>query len=1136
MPDMPATMNKARFVGRDAAFVRLAPALEAASDGVATTVLLEGLGGVGVSRFVAELGRRVASLDDSFAVVRGRAYRPGFDEPYGAIIRALRPLFEGVDDAELARLAGPAAEDVVRLFPETAGRLAAAGALPDRPTTTALERRQGRVLEGLLGVVGRLAERQPVLLVIEDLHDADAGSRAFVSFMSRIRRAQRVCLVGTWQQDEITRDHPLTRTLRDMAGAHDRGPARITIPPLERAELAELVQSIEEERPTASALVLVADRSRGLPLIAEELLAARRELSDATMIGSFADIVIARLARYGPECRRILRLLALAGRPIDRDELAATAAAFELTADRLPPRSSTLPRHSDGALDPDLAAGLEEALAVGVLVEEADGVAFRHEHIRRAAAADLLPRLQHRHHLALAAGLAAHPAESASHWLAASVPDRAFAAAVEAAGRAEAAHAPEDALASLELALALVDPASHTTDSPVPTDSPSRSGKGRRAAAGGAQAEDDRARADGVREVATPLQVRAAESAFAAGRPARAVAYLEAILGSFDERRDRVALGLLHERLGRYRRAAGDRTGSLAALERAVDLVPDEPTLDRAIVLAALAQATMLDGSFARSETLARDAMRIGASCGRDGETVVFHATTTLGVALGWGDAPEAGVALLEEARGLAEKAGDADEVFRVYANLTTVLDLVGRRPEAVDVAYEGIEASRRAGLEAVYGNFLRGNASDSLYLLGRWAESNAISMKALEWSPAGVAFVRPIDTLAIVEIETQAGEAAGRRLGQMLVELETVSDAQHAVPIYRAAASLALWQGDHADATRAAGRGWNLVKGTGDWSLIAKMAATVAEVDSMAAADAGARRDLATLAMIRGRSRNVVRSATAAIERSGVGPTIGSRREADAWLALATAHRDRLEGRDDPDAWDRLAAAWATLGNPYEVAKARWRQAEAILASGEGRAGRSRARPALEEAADIGVSLSARPLLREIRQLAGRAMIRLPATVDELLDAPDRQSLAGMAAAGGPGDGGESTERGGAMVAVGPGADEQATISGSGMTTTGNGHGSGSALARGVIGETVVTKQDTFGLSPREREVLALIAEGRTNREIGERLFISQKTVGVHVGNILAKLSVSGRVEAAAVAIRLGLTEPVAAGTSSGR
>jgi DNA-binding CsgD family transcriptional regulator len=64
----------------------------------------------------------------------------------------------------------------------------------------------------------------------------------------------------------------------------------------------------------------------------------------------------------------------------------------------------------------------------------------------------------------------------------------------------------------------------------------------------------------------------------------------------------------------------------------------------------------------------------------------------------------------------------------------------------------------------------------------------------------------------------------------------------------------------------------------------------------------------------------------------------------------------------------------------------------------------------------------------------------------------------------------------------------------------------------------------DPFGLTPREREVLAMVAEGATNREIGERLFMAEKTASVHVSRILAKLDVRSRTEAAAVAHRHGL------------
>jgi DNA-binding CsgD family transcriptional regulator len=66
------------------------------------------------------------------------------------------------------------------------------------------------------------------------------------------------------------------------------------------------------------------------------------------------------------------------------------------------------------------------------------------------------------------------------------------------------------------------------------------------------------------------------------------------------------------------------------------------------------------------------------------------------------------------------------------------------------------------------------------------------------------------------------------------------------------------------------------------------------------------------------------------------------------------------------------------------------------------------------------------------------------------------------------------------------------------------------------------------LGLTDRELEVLRLLAEGRTNRQIGQELFITAKTASVHVSNILGKLGVKNRAEAGAAAHRMGLTRRV--------
>jgi DNA-binding CsgD family transcriptional regulator len=228
-------------------------------------------------------------------------------------------------------------------------------------------------------------------------------------------------------------------------------------------------------------------------------------------------------------------------------------------------------------------------------------------------------------------------------------------------------------------------------------------------------------------------------------------------------------------------------------------------------------------------------------------------------------------------------------------------------------------------------------------------------------------------------------------------------------------------------------------------------------------------------------------------VEASSLSPSLGASREARLHLATAQAHLARLKGRPSSTAWARLARDWAAVPVPYQSAKARWWQALAILQSGEPR---PNARDAIHEAWRIADALPAVPLMRALADLAGRARLPLP---DGAVVPIDRELRAVPVAA----------ER--EVVAVGPGKPDAPS------TETGR-----------RIAERLETSAGpgagAFGLSPREKEVLDVLSEGRTNREIAERLFISERTVAVHVRRILSKLEVSGRTEAAGVAIRLGM------------
>ena len=683
------------------------------------------------------------------------------------------------------------------------------------------------------------------------------------------------------------------------------------------------------------------------------------------------------------------------------------------------------------------------------------------------------------------AAIPPEPAAALAHHLAAHQLAEAEQAALAAAAAAEALDAGADALAHYEKALALYEIVRPEEHAPPLSE----------------------------------LYIRAAEAAFAAGDPARASAYSEAAAAALDDPHERLALGLVMDHLGRYRRASGDQEGSLAAYKRAVDLVPRDPSAARARVLGSLAQFRMLEGVFSEARRYAQEAVAVATEVGDEARQELLHATCTLAVAQAWGDEPEPAVEMLRQTLVDAAALGRLDDLFRVYANLTTVLDLLGRREEAIAMAYEGIAEAEREGQATVYGNFLRANASESLYFMGRWPECRRLCLDALSWNPVGIWFLSPLLNLATVEVAMSAGEPAGRLLGQLLLALETVQDPQFAVPAQQAAAAYALWQEDLADARRAAERGWQKVSDTEDWLLMARMASTCLEVDATIAEDAHRRRDLAALAAARERSLPILLQAEAVVNGCGVPARLGSRRQADLAIRVARAFRARIEGRDDPATWTELAVDWAELGDPYEAARAHWREAQALLDRARWRSTRTVARDPLIAAAEGAYNLGAWPLLRAVAELSRRAMLPLPKHIEAALEG----RLEPLA----------SPSR---SIGTRPGASTRAAQSpagrGGGMGQAA-GQASGGAAPRrepGIVADfaasAVQQAQHDFGLSKRELEVLALIAEGRSNPEIGRQLYITRKTVAVHVSNILTKLGVSGRVEAAAAAIRLGLTE----------
>ncbi|HET9084348.1 MAG TPA: AAA family ATPase [Candidatus Limnocylindrales bacterium] len=437
-----------------------------------------------------------------------------------------------------------------------------------------------------------------------------------------------------------------------------------------------------------------------------------------------------------------------------------------------------------------------------------------------------------------------------------------------------------------------------------------------------------------------------------------------------------------------------------------------------------------------------------------------IEAMGALGAALALEGDCERGLGILRAGLAKAKVLGDPIAIGMAYLGLASTLHDCDALAEAVETGLEGSEWARGSR----YPGFDT-MPVESLVPLGRWPEADAILSSVASESDEGSGALWNANFAAVIAVRSGRADDARALLGPARSATGLLSDAAFAGNLAGALIECALLDGRLDDARSAVDEALEWLARGDDVRFRARVLRLGVTVEAEIAGIARARRDAEaeSRALSIGHAR-LERLRALLSGRNATSPVFA---EARANLGLAEAEATRLVDRPDPTAWDAAADAFRSPRRPYELAWCRFRAAESMLML---RQPRNDVVAVLAEAWQLAVEIGALPLTETIERLARMARLALPA-------------------------------------AEAPSVSDTEPIS--------------AEVELDADGEQV---SDPFGLTAREREVLRLVAAGQTNRSIAASLFISESTASVHVSNIIGKLGVSNRVEAAAAAVRAGL------------
>jgi tetratricopeptide (TPR) repeat protein len=326
------------FAGREPELKQLQSAFDGAISGQGALMMVTGEPGIGKTALCEQLSTYVTLRGGRTLV--GHCYEEGsLSLPYLAFIEALRSYVLAREVKDLREELGSGAADVARIISEIRERLK----IKLRPQKDPEEERY-RLLQAVTSFLTNAAAVQPMMVVLEDLHDADKGTLDMLTHVSRNLAGARLLIVGTYRDVELDRSHPLSAALAELRRVSSYG--RVLLRGLNADEVRRMLESISRESVPWGLAEAVHRQTEGNPLfvqevvryLAEEGLIARKEgrwrpTKDTPLEMSIPeglrDVIGKRLSLLSPECNKLLAVASVIGREFALETLKAVAGMNE---------------------------------------------------------------------------------------------------------------------------------------------------------------------------------------------------------------------------------------------------------------------------------------------------------------------------------------------------------------------------------------------------------------------------------------------------------------------------------------------------------------------------------------------------------------------------------------------------------------------------------------------------------------------------------------------------------------------------------------------------------------------------------------------------------------------------------------